>query len=218
MGLPSLPIAVNLSGLQLRHDQFVDHLVQILHEIGVNPHCLRLELTESTLIQTVESSLNKLDQLKKIGIRFSLDDFGTGYSSLSYLKRFPFDTVKIDRSFVKNVDSAPDSAAITKAIIAIAKHLNLKVIAEGVETEQEFKFLKENGCDQIQGYLIAPPLPEKSLIQFLETREPWRKAGFPLPPPNFEENLRRFYNPSAAGSAQNLPPVEVADLDPHETD
>jgi EAL domain-containing protein (putative c-di-GMP-specific phosphodiesterase class I) len=119
-------------------------------------------------MQHVEETAAKLQEMKDFGIQVSLDDFGTGYSSLNYLKRFPIDAIKIDRSFVKDIEKNRDSASIVNAIIAIGHSLNLKVIAEGVETGQQLTFLRENGCDQAQGYLISAPLPKDALMQFLK--------------------------------------------------
>jgi EAL domain-containing protein (putative c-di-GMP-specific phosphodiesterase class I) len=134
----------------------------------IDPHFLELELTESILMQNIETTITKLQELKDIGIRISLDDFGTGYSSLSYLKRIPIDTIKIDRSFINDIDKKTDSAEITKAIIAMAHSLSLKVVAEGVETEKQLAFLIENRCDLVQGFYISPPLPKDAIIQFLK--------------------------------------------------
>ena len=120
-------------------------------------------------MQEVEENISMLRRLKEVGLKLSVDDFGTGYSSMNYLKRFPVDILKIDRSFVKDVITNPNDAAITKAIIALAKSLQLKTVAEGVETEDQFTFLHQQGCDQIQGYLISKPLPAEKIEAFLKT-------------------------------------------------
>src|SRR5207237_5312740 len=152
-GFRSLSLAVNLSVTQLQQGDLVERVQQILDETGIPPRLLELEITESSAMQSPEASIRTLYDLKKLGIRISLDDFGTGHSSLSYLKRFPIDTLKIDQSFVRDIDSDPDTAAILTAIIAIAHSLILKVIAEGVELTEQANFLRRYGCDQMQGYL-----------------------------------------------------------------
>jgi diguanylate cyclase (GGDEF)-like protein/PAS domain S-box-containing protein len=167
-GFAPLPVTVNLSSIQLRQKDFTDTVVRVLKESGMDPHYLELELTESILMQHVEATAAKLQEMKDFGIQVSLDDFGTGYSSLNYLKRFPIDVIKIDQSFVKDIEKNRDSASIVKAIIAMGHSLNLKVVAEGVETGQQLKFLRENGCDEAQGYLISAPLPQDALMEFLK--------------------------------------------------
>jgi len=117
-----------------------------------------------------ESAIHILKELKNIGVKLSIDDFGTGYSSLSYLKHFPLDLLKIDRSFVKDIEGSPDSVAIVRAIIAMAKSLNFAVIAEGVETEWQLEFLKRNDCDAMQGYYFSPPVPAREMTQLLEAK------------------------------------------------
>jgi diguanylate cyclase (GGDEF)-like protein/PAS domain S-box-containing protein len=167
-GFAPLPVTVNLSSIQLRQKDFTDTVIRVLKESGMDPHYLELELTESILMQHIEETAAKLQEMKDLGIQVSLDDFGTGYSSLNYLKRFPIDAIKIDRSFVKDIEKDRDSASIVNAVIAMGHSLNLKVIAEGVETGQQLTYLRENGCDQAQGYLISAPLPEDALMQFLK--------------------------------------------------
>jgi diguanylate cyclase (GGDEF)-like protein/PAS domain S-box-containing protein len=167
-GFPSLSVMVNISSIQLRQKDFTNTVIRATKAHDIDPHFLELELTESILMQNIETTVTKLQELKDIGIRLSLDDFGTGYSSLSYLKRIPIDTIKIDRSFINDIEKKGDSAEITKAIIAMAHSLNLKVVAEGVETEQQLAFLIENRCDIAQGFYISPPLPKDAIIQFLK--------------------------------------------------
>jgi diguanylate cyclase (GGDEF)-like protein/PAS domain S-box-containing protein len=168
MGFPSLSVMVNISSIQLRQKDFADTVIRATQAHDIDPHSLELELTESILMQNIETTITKLQELKDLGIRLSLDDFGTGYSSLSYLKRIPLDTIKIDRSFINDVEKKGDSAEITRAIIAMAHSLNLKVVAEGVETEQQLAFLIENRCDLAQGFYISPPLPKDAIIHFLK--------------------------------------------------
>jgi EAL domain-containing protein (putative c-di-GMP-specific phosphodiesterase class I) len=162
-GHRDLTIAVNLSVTQLQQTDLVPRVREILAETELPPHLLELEITESSAMINPEASVRTLDELKRIGIRISLDDFGTGHSSLSYLKRFPIDTLKIDQSFVRDITTDPDTAAIVKAIIAMAHSLRLKVIAEGVEHEEQAEFLRTHGCDQMQGFLIRRPVPARDL-------------------------------------------------------
>ena len=151
-------IAVNLSGRQFNQADLGKILIKILKRTQLDSHCLELELTESTLIADLDLTIRQLNTLKSLGIKISVDDFGTGYSSFSYLQNFPFDILKIDRSFIKNIDQNRKNAAITKALIEMAHQLNLKVIAEGVETKKELSFLRKNKCDEVQGYFFSPPL------------------------------------------------------------
>jgi EAL domain-containing protein (putative c-di-GMP-specific phosphodiesterase class I) len=177
-GLPPVRMTVNISSVQFREKHFVESVMNTLTEIGLEPHDLELELTESIVMENAEATIATLHALQERGVRLAIDDFGTGYSSLSYLKRFPIHTLKIDRSFVKDLDKDPESAAIGKSIIALAHNLNLKVVAEGVETEQEMAFLQDSGCDYMQGFLFHRPEPAEGLTQI------WQ-GGFP-------PNLRLF--------------------------
>ncbi|MEP7068106.1 MAG: EAL domain-containing protein [Usitatibacter sp.] len=159
IGLDSPPIAVNLSARQF-HQRDLDAVVgRIVAETGVDASKLELELTESLLMREPEEAARTLRHLESMGIRLAVDDFGTGYSSLSYLKRFPIAALKVDRSFIADVTTNPSDAAITLAIVNLAHSLGMKVVAEGVETEDQLDFLKRHGCDEIQGYLFSPPLP-----------------------------------------------------------
>ena len=157
-GLPVKPIAVNLSARQLRMKNFDAAVARIIEEAGVDPTLIELELTESLLMQDSEETERTLRNLRRFGVRISVDDFGTGYSSLSYLKRFPIDTVKIDRAFVADVTSG-DDAAITLAIINLGHSLGLRVVAEGVETAAQHEFLRNHGCDEMQGFFFSKPVP-----------------------------------------------------------
>ena len=157
--LAHLTIAVNVSALQLHHRDFVDHVLSILDLTGARPQRLKLELTESLLVNNIEEVISKMTALKEAGIGFSLDDFGTGYSSLSYLKRLPLDQLKIDQSFVRDIAVDPNDAAIAKMIIVLGANLGLAVIAEGVETEFQRSFLARQGCQAYQGYLFGRPVP-----------------------------------------------------------
>jgi diguanylate cyclase (GGDEF)-like protein len=159
LGIDSPPIAVNLSARQF-HQRDLDSVVaRIIAETGVQASKLELELTESLLMREPEEAARTLRNLEHMGIRLAVDDFGTGYSSLAYLKRFPIAALKIDRTFISDVTSNPGDAAITLAIVNLAHSLGMKVVAEGVETDEQLDFLKRHGCDEIQGYLFSPPLP-----------------------------------------------------------
>jgi diguanylate cyclase (GGDEF)-like protein len=156
---PGFRIAVNLSARQFRQKDLARTIERILADTGLPPALLELELTEGVLMQHAESTVHTLARLKEIGVRLAIDDFGTGYSSLSYLKRFPIHTLKIDRSFVRDLHTDPDDAAIVTAIIAMAHSLNLKVTAEGVETVEQATFLRSLACDLVQGYYYGRPMP-----------------------------------------------------------
>lgn len=167
-GLAELRVSVNLSVYQLRQGNLVELVHQVLGETGLAPQWLELELTESQLLENVDSVIQTFQELRELGVRLTIDDFGTGYSSLSYLKRFPVDYVKIDQSFVRDLAGGGEDAAITRAIIAMAHGLGLKVVAEGVETEAQLAVLREQRCDAIQGYLISRPLPADACLALLE--------------------------------------------------
>jgi diguanylate cyclase (GGDEF)-like protein len=158
-GLRALPVAINLSARQLQQAGLAANVQRIVGGAGVDPHLLEFELTESMLMTDPEAAVATLGGLKAQGMRLSVDDFGTGYSSLAYLKRFPLDALKIDRTFVRDLPGDTDDAAITKAVIRLAHSLNLKVVAEGVETIAQLRLLEEYGCDEIQGYYIGRPQP-----------------------------------------------------------
>jgi len=157
-GLPPLPIAVNVSAVQFRHERFLEVVREVLEESGLAPQYLELELTESLLLSSADVTLSLLRQLHGMGLRLSIDDFGTGYSSLSYLRHFPVYKLKIDRSFMQNITVSTDNAAVTAAIINLARSLNLKVLAEGVENEEQMFFLRAHNCDEVQGYYFSHPL------------------------------------------------------------
>jgi EAL domain-containing protein (putative c-di-GMP-specific phosphodiesterase class I) len=157
-GLPAIPVAVNVSAVQFRQDRFLQVVRKVLDETGLPPQYLELELTEGLLLSNGELTLTVLQELKKMGLKLSIDDFGTGYSSLSYLRHFPVYKLKIDRSFVQAMMVDPEDAAITSTIISMAKSLDLKVIAEGVENEEQLFFLQAHNCDELQGYYFSKPL------------------------------------------------------------
>ena len=167
-GFPGVRVAVNLSARQLREPRFVDMVKQVLRESGVDPGGLEIEITESMLMSDAESAVVALTDLHDIGIHVAMDDFGTGYSSLSYLKRFPIDTIKIDRSFVADITTNADDAEIIRTIITMGHTLNRRVVAEGVETSEQCDLLAEYHCDEIQGYVFSPPLPANRATRFLK--------------------------------------------------
>ncbi|MGZ4989641.1 MAG: putative bifunctional diguanylate cyclase/phosphodiesterase [Methylobacter sp.] len=166
-GWKDLRISVNLSGHQFNQTNLAGIVANTLKETGLEPRFLDLELTENIAMQSVEASLKTLTTLKRSGIQISIDDFGTGYSSLSYLKQFPIDRLKIDRSFIADLANDPNNAAIIVAIIAMAHSLGLEVIAEGVETNEQLKFLKMHGCNDVQGYLLGYPVPAEEFTELL---------------------------------------------------
>ncbi|MDO8705033.1 MAG: EAL domain-containing protein [Sulfuricaulis sp.] len=167
-----LRVAVNISGVQFRQPGFVALVRETLHDTGLPAHRLEIELTEGVLMRNNEEILQTLREIKALGVHLSIDDFGTGYSSLSYLKRFPLDTLKIDRSFVCGLPNDSDDAAISSAIIAMAHALKFQVVAEGVENEAQLAFLRLKDCDLIQGYLISAAVPAETLVAMLDARQP----------------------------------------------
>ncbi len=167
-GFTPIRISVNLSSRQFEQPYLVEIVNQILEETGLKASYLELEVTESFLMADIERSVKTLKELQKLGICLALDDFGTGYSSLNYLKRFPVDMLKIDRSFVQDVMSNADSAAVTDAIIALAKSLRLKITAEGVETQEQLEYLQMRGCDEGQGFYFSRPVPADIIASMLQ--------------------------------------------------
>lgn len=182
IGLPPLSVAVNLSGRQVESSDLIGQVRDIVTESNLDPSYLELEITESMIMANVEATIETLTCISDMGITFAIDDFGTGYSSLSYLKRFPISTIKIDRSFVRDITTDPDDAAIVTTIIAMARNLKLGIIAEGVETEQQSAFLSAHDCTRIQGYLFSRPLPVEEITELLRQERPgdyqtnWIKA------------------------------------------
>jgi diguanylate cyclase (GGDEF)-like protein len=166
-GFPPVRVAVNISARQFKQPHLAETVLQILAETGLAPEYLELELTESSIMDNADSAIAVLTGLKKEGITISIDDFGTGFSSLSYLKRLPIDALKIDQSFVRDLTTDPADAALVMAIVTLAHNLRLRVIAEGVETEEQLRFLHLLRCDEVQGYLFSKPLPAEELEQVL---------------------------------------------------
>ncbi len=161
-------MAVNVSPKQLQTDDFVDEVARIIGHYDAPPGCLKLELTENVLLHDMHEVVHKMEELQNVGVTFSMDDFGTGFSSLSYLKRLPFDQIKIDKTFIRDVSKDINDAAIVETIIAMAEHLNLEVIAEGVETLEELEFLQGKGCNHYQGFYFSEPLNASALEQTLQ--------------------------------------------------
>jgi EAL domain-containing protein (putative c-di-GMP-specific phosphodiesterase class I) len=167
-GLPPFVVSVNVSVRQFRQDNLVYTIAEVLRETGLEARYLEVELTESAVMHDADQFIAMLGELNELGVQIALDDFGTGYSSLSYLKRLPVDRLKVDRSFVQDINSDFDDATIVKTIIALGHNLGLKVVAEGVETEQQIDFLRDNHCDELQGFYFGRPLPgEEFMREFL---------------------------------------------------
>jgi EAL domain-containing protein (putative c-di-GMP-specific phosphodiesterase class I) len=166
-GLRPPRIAVNVSSVQLQHKDFVDHVKDVLAAVEKAADRIDIEITESMLMEDIGGSIEKLKAVRAMGLQIALDDFGTGYSSLNYLARLPLDSLKIDRSFVTQMPKGPDQMAIVSAIISLARALNLKVVAEGVETEEQANLLRLLHCDEAQGYLFSRPVPPEEIEQML---------------------------------------------------
>jgi len=173
-GFAGLRIAVNISARHFQQKNFCERLVEILDQTRLDPTCLELELTETSIMENTDAAVKVLEQIRKLGVKVAIDDFGTGYSSLSYLKNLPIDTVKLDRSFVIGATTDPDDAALVMAIVTLAHNLRLRVIAEGVETEDQLAFLRLLRCDEAQGYLFGKPMPPE-VFESSMTMDPRRK-------------------------------------------
>ena len=187
-GHDRLKIAINISARQLRQKDFLDRLVEILSETRLDPTCVELELTETTIMENTEVAAQVLASIRRLGVKVAIDDFGTGYSSLSYLKQLPIDTVKLDQSFVKGANVDPDDAALVMAIVTLAHNLRLKVIAEGIETAEQLAFLRLLRCDEGQGYLFGKPMSAE-LFESSLVGDPKRKV-------HMLASLRRDWMPS----------------------
>jgi len=171
-GLPLATMAVNISSVEFRDDNFLENVFAILTETGLDPRCLELELTESVLMKRAESAASVLKTLRARGVQVAVDDFGTGYSSLSYLRKFPIDALKIDQSFVRQITTAPDETTIVTAIISMGRSLKLRVVAEGVETQEELMFLQAHRCDEAQGFYFSRPAVAQQFAMLLKTGIP----------------------------------------------
>jgi len=167
-GYPPVRVAINLSAAQFLQNNLIEKIDEILAETAVDPAYLELEITENMVMHDIQAAIDMLWKLKQRGIHLAIDDFGTGYSSLTYLKELPVDTLKIDRSFIKDVDSDTQSGSLTKAIITLAHDLNLKVIAEGVENIQQLALVKQQSCDTVQGFYFSRPLNDFQMVQYLK--------------------------------------------------
>ena len=166
---PGLRMAVNLSAVQFRQPGLIETVAKVLRETGLEPNRLELEITEGVLMEETEACIKILDALKGLGVRIAMDDFGTGYSSLSYLRRFPFDKIKIDRSFVADLGSTrgTNASAIVRAVVSLGASLGMTTTAEGIEIEAQAALLREEGCDEVQGYLYGRPMRPADLTQWL---------------------------------------------------
>ncbi|MBB3222256.1 putative bifunctional diguanylate cyclase/phosphodiesterase [Pseudoduganella umbonata] len=169
-GLPPLTVSVNLSARQFQHRDLVGLVARLVRDTGCDASSLALEITETAVMENPQAAVAIFRQLSKMGVRLAIDDFGTGYSSLAYLKRFPIDSLKIDRSFVRDITDDTDDAAIVHSVIALAHSMKLKVVAEGVEDARQLQFLREHGCDQMQGYYISKPVPPAGIESLLQNR------------------------------------------------
>jgi diguanylate cyclase (GGDEF)-like protein len=179
-GLNKLSVAVNLSARQFADPMLLPMLTRIIRASGLDPSCLELEITESMVMSYADCAVLVLKNLKTFGVQIAIDDFGTGYSSLAYLKRFPIDTLKVDRSFIRDIPADSGDKKITRAIIAMAHSLNLKVVAEGVETADQLKFLRAQRCDTVQGYFLHRPLPESEVADVLKLNQLGHVAGLAM--------------------------------------
>jgi EAL domain-containing protein (putative c-di-GMP-specific phosphodiesterase class I) len=167
-GLPPMTMSVNVSARQFEEARLVERVAAALRDTRLAPELLELEVTESLIMRDLSRSVARMRELEAMGVSLSIDDFGTGYSSLSSLKTFPISRLKIDKSFVSELADNPDDQAIAMAVISLGHKLNLRVIAEGVETEQQRAFLRENECDEMQGYLFSKPVPAEAIVDMLE--------------------------------------------------
>ncbi len=162
-----LSLSINVSAQEFKQEDYVEQVLSVIERSGACPSLLKIELTESMLVNDVDDIIAKMTALKAAGIRVSLDDFGTGYSSLAYLKKLPLDQLKVDQSFVREMLSSPQDEAIVRTVVSLAQHMALEVIAEGVETEEQRQFLRSIGCFSIQGYLLSRPLRIQDFNAFL---------------------------------------------------
>ena len=169
-GLPHLKIAVNLSARQFSDEHLLRDVAAVLKSTGMQASLLELEIHESLLIQDIEKTLKILTALKALGVKIAIDDFGAGFSSLSTLQRFPLDTIKIDRSYIRDIATRGEDSSLTQAIIAMGKNLSLTVVAQGVETKEQADFLREHACDEFQGFYFNKPVPAQQFTELLEAQ------------------------------------------------
>jgi len=170
LGLPPIKVGINVSVQQFGPGKLVDRVAAALEETQLKPDLLKLEITESLLMEDIEQSIKTMNQLRDLGVHLAIDDFGTGYSSLAYLKRFPISELKIDQAFVRELSPDSEDAAIVRAIISLGHNLGLSVIAEGVETAEQYGFLKESNCDEMQGYFFSKPVPPQNIVDLLDPK------------------------------------------------
>jgi EAL domain-containing protein (putative c-di-GMP-specific phosphodiesterase class I) len=175
-GMQNFRVSVNLSSIQFKRASLLNMIKRALEDSGLPASLLEVELTESAIMNDIDQNITRLNQIRHLGVAIALDDFGTGYSSLSYLKRFPINTLKIDRSFIITIDTDPEDAAIVEAIITLANTLKLTVIAEGVETHGQLKALNRFHCDIIQGFYFSKPVPAEHITELVQ--QPLNKALF----------------------------------------
>jgi len=173
-------VSVNLSGKQLEQPDLIGQVERILEETRLNPRSLKLEITESVVMENAEAAVSMLKELKALGVQLSIDDFGTGYSSLSYLHRFPIDTLKIDRSFVSQMSMSDENAELVRTIKTLAGNMGMEVVAEGVETLDQLKQLAALDCEYGQGYLFSKPVDAGAAGALIAKRPDWRVSAFPL--------------------------------------
>ncbi|MBT3056051.1 MAG: EAL domain-containing protein [Candidatus Thiodiazotropha sp. (ex Codakia orbicularis)] len=169
-------VSVNVSSRQFHEQDFIEKVERAVVQSGIDPRCVELEVTEGLLLEDIEDTVRKMTRLRDFGLRFAIDDFGTGYSSLAYLKRLPLNRLKIDQSFVRDVYKDPQDAAIVSTIIAMARNLNLDVIAEGVESPSEVEFLHQAGCESFQGYYFGRPMKAGGIVDLLVAPRKEREA------------------------------------------
>jgi EAL domain-containing protein (putative c-di-GMP-specific phosphodiesterase class I) len=169
-GLPPVRMSVNISARQFTDEQLLEDIAEALAASGLEPSLLELELTESMVMQNAERAASVLVAIRKMGVRLAIDDFGVGYSSLAQLKRLPIDTLKVDRSFIRDIPQDAEDSAIAEAIIAMGKRLRLTVVAEGVETAEQQAFLREHDCDEMQGFLFSRPVPAGEFAELLREK------------------------------------------------
>ena len=167
-----MAVAVNISAVEFRDPRFLDHVRETLHDTRLDARCLELELTESSLIQHAESTALALQALKDLGVQVAIDDFGTGYSSLSYLRKFPINVLKVDQSFVHEISADPAGNSIVCAVISMGRSLGHRVVAEGVETQEQLAFLRAQQCGEGQGYYFSRPLGPEQFVKLVETGLP----------------------------------------------
>ena len=170
-GLRHIVMSVNLSPRQFKDPMLLDDIAEVLQRTGMAPELLELEITESMIMHNLDQAAEMAAAIKRLGVRLAIDDFGTGYSSLSQLKRFPIDTLKVDRSFIRDVDDSDDDRVIAQTIISLGKALDVSVVAEGVETEAQYTFLRDNACDEMQGYYFSKPCHPDAFAEHLIGRD-----------------------------------------------